>query len=65
MREHQQFEEPIVTPTTKAEHGKHDEDISRDEIIRSGLIPEHEYDLIEKYTMEVFMRGSEIAARHV
>lgn len=64
MKEHQKFEKPIITPTTKAEHGKHDEDISREEIIRSGLIPENEYSLIEKYTMEVFMRGSEIAAQH-
>jgi phosphoribosylaminoimidazole-succinocarboxamide synthase len=64
MKEHQKFEKPIITPTTKAEHGKHDEDISRDEIIKQGLIPEDEYDLIEKYTMEVFMRGSEIAAQH-
>jgi phosphoribosylaminoimidazole-succinocarboxamide synthase len=64
MREHQRFETPIITPTTKAEHGKHDEDISRDEIIRSGLISETEYDLIEKYTLEVFLRGAEIAARH-
>lgn len=64
MKEHQKFPEPIITPTTKAEQGRHDEDISRDEIIRSGLIPEDEYKLLEKYTMEVFMRGSEIAARH-
>jgi phosphoribosylaminoimidazole-succinocarboxamide synthase len=64
MKEHQRFEKPIITPTTKAGHGSHDEDISRDEIIRSGLIPEEEYDLIEKYTMEVFIRGSEIAAEH-
>jgi phosphoribosylaminoimidazole-succinocarboxamide synthase len=64
MREHQKFEKPIITPTTKAEQGRHDEDISREEIIMSGLIPEKEYKLIEKYTMEVFLRGSEIAARH-
>ncbi len=64
MKEHQKFEVPIITPTTKAEHGKHDEDISREEIIKSGLIPEKEYDLIEKYTMDVFLKGSEIAARH-
>lgn len=62
MKEHQKFEKPIITPTTKAEQGKHDEDISRDEIIKNGLIPREEYDLIEKYTMEVFLRGSEIAA---
>jgi phosphoribosylaminoimidazole-succinocarboxamide synthase len=64
MKEHQRFPEPIITPTTKAEHGHHDEDISRDEIIARGLIPEKEYDLIEKYTMDVFMKGSEIAAEH-
>ncbi len=62
MREHQRFDQPIITPTTKAEQGRHDEDISREEIIRKGLIPEDEYALIEKYTMEVFKRGSEIAA---
>jgi phosphoribosylaminoimidazole-succinocarboxamide synthase len=64
MKEHQKFPHPIITPTTKAEHGHHDEDISREEIIRRGLIPENEYDLIEKYTLEVFLRGSEIAAEH-
>jgi phosphoribosylaminoimidazole-succinocarboxamide synthase len=62
MREHQRFPHPIITPTTKAEQGRHDEDISREEIIKSGLIAREEYDLIEKYTMEVFLRGSEIAA---
>jgi phosphoribosylaminoimidazole-succinocarboxamide synthase len=63
MREHQQFEKPLITPTTKAEHGSHDEDISKAEIVRSGLVAEDEYELIEKYTMEVFLRGSEIAAQ--
>jgi len=64
MKEHQRFEKPIITPTTKAEQGHHDLDITREEIIKSGLIPEKEYALIEKYTFDVFMRGSEIAARH-
>ena len=64
MKEHQKFPVPIITPTTKAGHGSHDEDISMEEIIRSGLIPEDEYAMIEKYTMDVFMRGSEIAAGH-
>lgn len=64
MKEHQKFPVPIITPTTKAEHGSHDEDISREEIIKSGLIPEDEYAMIEKYTMDVFIRGSEIAAQH-
>jgi phosphoribosylaminoimidazole-succinocarboxamide synthase len=61
MKEHQQFDKPIITPTTKADQGLHDEDISRQEIISLGLIPEEEFDLIEKYTMEIFLRGSEIA----
>jgi phosphoribosylaminoimidazole-succinocarboxamide synthase len=64
MKEHQRFEKPIITPTTKAEQGRHDEDISRKEIISSGLISEKEYEQIEKFTMEVFLRGSEIAAQH-
>lgn len=64
MKENQRFPVPLITPTTKAEQGRHDEDISREEIIRSSLVPEDEYAMIEKYTMEVFMRGSEIAARH-
>ncbi len=64
MKEHQRFEEPIITPTTKAEQGKHDEDISREEILKRGLIPADEYDLIEKYSMEVFKKGSQIAAEH-
>ncbi len=64
MREHQRFERPLLTPTTKAEHGLHDEDISRDEIIRSGLVAEDEYRMLEDYSMRLFMRGSEIAARH-
>ncbi len=64
MREHQKFPSPIITPTTKAEQGSHDEDILPSEIIRKGLVSKEEYDLIEKYTMEVFIRGSEIAAEH-
>jgi phosphoribosylaminoimidazole-succinocarboxamide synthase len=64
MKEHQRFATPIITPTTKAEQGKHDEDISKDQIIGSGLIAREEYELIEKYTMEVFLRGAEIAAEH-
>jgi phosphoribosylaminoimidazole-succinocarboxamide synthase len=64
MKEHQRFNAPIITPTTKAEQGRHDEDISREEIIRTGLIPEEEYKIIEKYTMDVFLRGSEIALQH-
>jgi phosphoribosylaminoimidazole-succinocarboxamide synthase len=64
MKEHQRFETPIITPTTKAEQGRHDEDISRSEIISGGLMSEEDYSLIEKYTMDVFLRGSEIALQH-
>lgn len=64
MNEHQRFIHPIVTPTTKAEQGLHDEDISREEIIKTGLVAEEEYDLLEKYSMELFNRGSEIASEH-
>jgi len=64
MKEHQRFMRPIITPTTKAEQGRHDEDISRSEIISSGLISKEDYTLIEKYAMDIFLRGSEIALRH-
>jgi phosphoribosylaminoimidazole-succinocarboxamide synthase len=64
MKEHQRFEKPIITPTTKAEQGKHDEDISRAQIISRGLISEKDYSQIEKFTLEVFKKGSEIATEH-
>lgn len=63
MREHEKFKQPILTPTTKASEG-HDEDISREEIITKGLISEKEYVEIEKYALEIFKRGSEIANKH-
>jgi len=62
MKEHQRFPKPIITPTTKAVQGLHDEDITRDQILERGLVDEYEYSLLEKYSMELFMRGSEIAA---
>ena len=62
MKEHQAFPEPIVTPTTKAREGAHDEDISAEEIIRQELVSEEDYFLLDKYTRELFQRGSEIAA---
>ena len=62
MKEHQRFEKPLITPTTKAEQGMHDQDISAVEIIRSGLVPEQEYLQLEDYAMKLFLRGSEIAA---
>jgi len=62
MKEHQRFASPLITPTTKAEQGLHDEDISREKIISSGLVPEDEYRMLEDYSMKLFLRGSQIAA---
>lgn len=64
MRENEKFPTPIITPTTKAEIGTHDEDISREEIISRGLIKEDEYVQLEKYALALFARGQEIAAQH-
>jgi phosphoribosylaminoimidazole-succinocarboxamide synthase len=61
MVENQKFDSPLITPTTKAEVG-HDEDISREEILSSGLVKEEDYIMLEKYTRELFQRGTEIAA---
>jgi len=61
MCEHQAFEKPIITPTTKAEQGFHDEDISKEDILKHGLVNEDDYALLEKYTMELFLRGTQIA----
>ena len=61
MKEHQRFPEPIVTPTTKAAEG-HDEDISRGEILKQGIVTEEDYNKMEEYTIKLFQRGSEIAA---
>lgn len=62
MQEHQKFSEPIITPTTKAQEG-HDEDISREQIIDSGLVSAQDYDLLEKYTLALFERGTQMAAK--
>ena len=63
MRENEKFPEPIVTPTTKAEIGEHDADISKEEILAQGLATPEEYALLEKYTLQLFERGTEIAAQ--
>ncbi len=62
LKEHDRFPEPIITPTTKADEG-HDEDISREEIIASGLVSEKEYLMLEEYTRALFQRGTEMAAK--
>lgn len=63
MKENQKFPTPIITPTTKAEIGKHDEDISKEEIIAQGLVSAEDYTVLEKYTLALFQRGTEIAAK--
>ena len=62
MVENQKFPEPIITPTTKAAEG-HDEDISKEEIIASGLVGKEDYEKLEEYTRAIFRRGTEIAAK--
>ena len=62
MVENQKFPTPILTPTTKADEG-HDENISREEIIRTGLVAKEDYEQLEKYALALFQRGTEIAAQ--
>ena len=61
MKEHQKFPRPIITPSTKAEEG-HDEDISKEEIIKSGIVSENDYAILEDYTLKLFERGTKMAA---
>ena len=63
IRENDKFPEPIITPATKAEKGDHDEDISREEILKRGIVLEQDYLVLEDYTKKLFKRGSEIAAK--
>ena len=63
MKENQKFPEPIITPTTKAELGLHDEDISKEEILAKGLATPEEYAVLEKYALALFKRGTEIAEK--
>lgn len=62
VKENQKFPEPIVTPTTRAETGLHDEDISREEILVQGLTTPEEYTTLKRYTLTLSKRGTEIAA---
>lgn len=61
--ENQKLETPIITPSTKAEQGEHDEDISKAEIIAKGLVSEKDYNLLEKYSLQLFERGTQIASQ--
>jgi len=62
MMENDKFPEPIITPTTKADNGSHDMDISRDDILSQGIVSEADYSQLESYTRALFGRGSEMAA---
>lgn len=62
MREHQKFDHPIVTPTTKAEIGGHDQDISKEEIIAQGIIPADIYAKVEEAALKLFERGTQVAS---
>ena len=62
LNENDKFLEPIITPTTKADNGEHDADISREEILSKGIVSEEDYVVLEKYTRALFKRGTEIAA---
>ncbi len=62
MKENDKFPEPLLTPTTKASVG-HDEDISKEEILKQGLVSKEDYEQLEKYTRAVFQRGTEMAAK--
>lgn len=63
MIENQKFEKPIITPSTKAAIGDHDEDISREEILSQGIVSQGDYEQLEKYTYALFERGTEIAEK--
>ena len=63
MKEHDAFPTPIITPATKAEQGDHDEDISEEQILETGLVSEADYKLLKDYTNKLFARGTELAAK--
>ncbi len=62
MKENDRFPEPIITPATKAAMGDHDEDISREDILKRGIVTKEDYEVLEDYTRKLFQRGTEIAA---
>lgn len=62
MKENDKFPSPIITPTTKAAVGTHDEDISKEDILKQGIVSVEDYEILEKYTHALYQRGTEIAA---
>jgi len=63
MTENDKFPQPIITPATKAEKGDHDEDISKIDILKKGIVSKEDYEILEKYTHALFQRGTELAAK--
>ncbi|PQJ72346.1 phosphoribosylaminoimidazolesuccinocarboxamide synthase [Polaribacter butkevichii] len=63
LKENDKFPEPLITPSTKADNGDHDEDISREDILSKGIVSEADYLVLEDYTRKLFARGTEIAAK--
>mgnify|MGYP006395390717 CR=1 FL=1 len=63
MKENDAFPQPIITPATKAEKGDHDEDISREDILRRGIVSPEDYLVLEDFTRKLFQRGTELAAK--
>lgn len=62
LKENDPLPKPIITPATKAEMGDHDEDISREDILKRGIVSAEDYEILEDYTQKLFQRGTEIAA---
>jgi|UniRef100_UPI00404751B8 phosphoribosylaminoimidazole-succinocarboxamide synthase len=63
MKENDRFPMPIITPSTKADNGEHDEDISREAILSKGIVSEQDYLVLEDFTRKLFAKGTEIAAK--
>ncbi len=63
LKENDPFPTPIITPSTKAANGEHDEDISREDILKNQIVAENDYLILEEYTRALFQRGTEIAAK--
>ena len=63
LKENDKFPEPIITPSTKADNGEHDEDISREDILAKGIVSKEDYLVLEDYTRKLFKRGTELAAK--
>jgi len=61
LKEHDKFDKPIITPTTKAEQGDHDQDISKADILSQGIVTASDYEILEKYSLKLFEIGTALA----